>query len=152
MTLYTPISIDDLAYSFDPKTGKEKWEWGGQLHSVNDHPAVKYINNNECQWYSHGLRHRDETIGPAWILPKSSINIYYNLGNIHRNNGPAWIDPNYKKWYVNDELHRTDGPAIEYNNGMVEWWWKGKSYMFDGWADISKCDPEIYMILKLKYG
>jgi hypothetical protein len=30
-----------------------------------------------------------------------------------------------RKWYVNDFLHRLDGPACEYNNGHKEWYFEG---------------------------
>ena len=31
-----------------------------------------------------------------------------------------------KSWYnENGELHREDGPALEYSNGTKEWWIKG---------------------------
>ena len=31
-----------------------------------------------------------------------------------------------KRWYLNDKLHRTDGPAIEYPDGTTYWYLKGK--------------------------
>ena len=32
------------------------------------------------------------------------------------------IDSNgVKRWYLNNQLHRTDGPAIEYYNGYKYW-------------------------------
>jgi len=31
-----------------------------------------------------------------------------------------------KYWYLNDKLHREDGPAIEYNDGDKYWYLKGK--------------------------
>ena len=32
------------------------------------------------------------------------------------------------EWWLNDELHREDGPAIERKNGTKEWWLNGKEY------------------------
>jgi hypothetical protein len=29
-------------------------------------------------------------------------------------------------WYLNDKLHREDGPAIEYADGYKAWWLNGK--------------------------
>jgi len=29
-------------------------------------------------------------------------------------------------WYKNDNPHRTDGPAIKYANGDIEWWLEGE--------------------------
>lgn len=52
---------------------------------------------------------------------------YYNkAGQLHRTNGPAieW-DSGSKSWYQNGILHRTNGPAIEYTNGYMEWWLDG---------------------------
>lgn len=31
-----------------------------------------------------------------------------------------------KVWYSGGAYHRTDGPAIEYCDGRVEWWRNGK--------------------------
>ena len=32
----------------------------------------------------------------------------------------------HKEWYINDELHRKDGPAVEYEDGYKAWWINGK--------------------------
>ena len=34
-----------------------------------------------------------------------------------------------KKWYLNDELHREDGPAIEWASGTKSWYLKGKTFV-----------------------
>ena len=31
-----------------------------------------------------------------------------------------------KEWYLNDKLHREDGPAIEYDNGYKAWYLNDK--------------------------
>jgi hypothetical protein len=37
------------------------------------------------------------------------------------------VDPfGTKCWYLNGELHREDGPAIEYAGGTKEWYLNGK--------------------------
>ena len=45
-------------------------------------------------------------------------------------------------WYLNDKLHREDGPACEYANGTKEWYLNGKEHREDGpaveWSDGSK--------------
>ena len=47
-----------------------------------------------------------------------------------------------KHWYLNDKLHREDGPAIEYEDGTKEWCLNGKYHREDGptveWADGTK--------------
>ena len=53
---------------------------------------------------------------------------WYNLDDeLHRENGPAveWTNGD-KEWYLNGKLHREDGPAVEEANGDKEWWLNGK--------------------------
>ena len=33
-----------------------------------------------------------------------------------------------KSWYLNDQLHREDGPAAEYASGNKEWYLNGVNY------------------------
>ena len=67
---------------------------------------------------------------------------FYN-GELHREDGPAveYVD-GAKKWYKHGELHRDDGPAIEYADGENEWYKNGKRHRDDGpaieWADGDK--------------
>ena len=37
-----------------------------------------------------------------------------------------------KHWYLNDQRHREDGPAIEWANGNKEWHLKGQLHREDG--------------------
>ena len=37
-----------------------------------------------------------------------------------------------KFWYMNDQRHRVDGPAIEYANGDKYWYMYGKLHRTDG--------------------
>ena len=34
----------------------------------------------------------------------------------------VWDNGN-KAWYLNGELHREDGPAVEYADGYKAWWY-----------------------------
>ena len=54
-------------------------------------------------------------------------------GLLHRTDGPAqeWNNES-KGWYLNGELHRTDGPAIDYYDGSKEWYINGKLHRTDG--------------------
>jgi hypothetical protein len=44
-----------------------------------------------------------------------------------------------KSYYVNGELHRTDGPAVEYSNGDKEYWINDLQHRIDGPA-VEHCD------------
>ena len=70
--------------------------------------------------------------------PTMTINAYGTKewrqnGQLHRIDGPAieWADGT-KMWWQNDQRHRTDGPAIEYVDGRKEWWQNGHLHRTDG--------------------
>ena len=52
---------------------------------------------------------------------------YYKNNELHRSDGPAieYIDGE-KHWYYHGQRHRLDGPAVEYSNGIKYWFYKGK--------------------------
>ena len=45
------------------------------------------------------------------------------------------------RWYLNDRLHRVDGPAVEYADGTKRWFLNGKRHREDGPA-IEYADGE----------
>ena len=48
---------------------------------------------------------------------------WYLNGEIHREDGPAVEFANcYKYWYLKGKLHREDGPAVEGANGYRAWY------------------------------
>ena len=54
--------------------------------------------------------------------------LYYNNANqLHRTDGPAieWSD-NTKSWFQYDIRHRTDGAAVEYSDGDKAWYINGE--------------------------
>ena len=63
----------------------------------------------------------------------NGIKFWYLNDKLHREDGPAmeWADGS-KSWYLNDKLHREDGPAIEYANGDKYWYLNGKCHREDG--------------------
>jgi len=61
----------------------------------------------------------------SWIR-SSPANAWYLDGELHREDGPAVEMYNGTKiWYRNGELHREDGPAIEFDNGIKKWFLDG---------------------------
>ena len=58
---------------------------------------------------------------------------WYLDDKLHREDGPAqeWFNGN-KCWYINDKLHREDGPAVELANGNYRWFLNGKLHKEDG--------------------
>jgi hypothetical protein len=169
--------------------GIKRWKLNGRLHR-EDGPAVESINGNK-EWYCHGQLHRVD--GPAiewydgdkwWYLKgkkyteagwkkqvssmkKRDVNSktvsheandptqqvmevvedgtkYWKLnGQLHREDGPAieWFNGR-KDWYLHDKLHREDGPALEYTDGSKFWYLHGQCHRVDGpaieWTDGDK--------------
>jgi hypothetical protein len=89
------------------------------------------ISDEYMTWHRHGVRHRDEHQGPAQSWRNKLEYTYWNAGLIHRARGPA---------------------TCYYN--VVEWWWYGVNFEsnMDAWADRANIDPELFVVLKLKYG
>ena len=54
-------------------------------------------------------------------------------GQLHRTDGPAveYADGS-REWWVSGQRHRTDGPAIERASGSREWWVSGRLHRTDG--------------------
>ena len=66
-------------------------------------------------------------------MHKPKIGIYGSLlwyneeGQLHREDGPAFIRPNGDCfWRKKGKLHRENGPAVELVNGQKEWWVDGE--------------------------
>jgi hypothetical protein len=72
---------------------------------------------------------------------------WYHKGELHRTDGPAveYADGN-KHWYLNGERHRTDGPAVEYDDGTKAWYLNGKQHRTDGPA-VEYADGDKYWYL-----
>ena len=68
-------------------------------------------------------------------------------GELHREDGPAieWSNDD-KEWYLNGKRHREDGPAIEWKDGNKEWYLNGKRHREDGPA-IEYADGDKYWFL-----
>jgi hypothetical protein len=61
-------------------------------------------------------------------------NYWYNSNNqLHRKDGPAIeYAIGTKEWWVNGMRHRLDGPAVEYADGTKAWWVNGELHREDG--------------------
>ena len=78
------------------------------------------------------------------VSPITGTRMYYNsAGQLHREDGPAieYANSN-KEWWQNDQRHRTDGPAMTHTDGFSVWFQNGLRHRTDGpaveYADGSK--------------
>jgi len=68
-------------------------------------------------------------------------------GQLHREDGPAveWANGN-KEWYFNGDLHREDGPAVEYASGSKYWYLNDQLHREDGPAiELADGSKEWYL-------
>jgi hypothetical protein len=60
------------------------------------------------------------------------------------NGGVLWEYTNgFKEWYLNNKLHREDGPAIESANGYKSWYLNGDQI-------LCKTQKEFEQLMRLK--
>ena len=66
------------------------------------------------------------------VWPDGTKRWYLN-GERHREDGPAVERcSGSKEWWVNGKRHREDGPAVEWSDGYKEWWINGERHREDG--------------------
>jgi antitoxin component YwqK of YwqJK toxin-antitoxin module len=81
-------------------------------------------------------------------IKKNNVGTFYysdkTMTNLHREDGPAVeYSDGTKSWYLNGQLHREDGPAAEWADGKnKEWYLNGQLHREDGpaveWASGTK--------------
>ncbi len=62
-------------------------------------------------------------------MNKYGTRSWYLHGELHREDGPAieWVNGSLW-WYLHGRLHRENGPAVEGVNGTREWWLHGQHH------------------------
>jgi len=71
------------------------------------------------------------------VVSSDGSKLWYLNDQLHRTDGPAVLLSNgTKEWWINGQLHRTDGPAVEYPNGRKQWYINGKEYTKEDFALI----------------
>jgi hypothetical protein len=84
------------------------------------------------------------------IIDKNETKFHYVNDQLHRRDGPAieYADGT-KIWYYLGVIHRRGGPAIEYVNGDKEWYVNGKPHRLDGPAITMEISKEWWIDGKL---
>ncbi len=101
-------------------------EWTeGDIHFAQARP--------ERLFKKESLGSEDNVNSPIMKTDEYGNKRWYLNDKLHREDGPAveWADGD-KYWYLNDELHREDGPAVEWADGDKAWYLKGKRHREDG--------------------
>ena len=50
-------------------------------------------------------------------------------------------DNGYKRWFLNNKLHRIDGPAVEDADGVKRWYLDGNQLTHAQWLEAVKPNP-----------
>jgi hypothetical protein len=75
---------------------------------------------------------------PKCITDTNGNKYWYLNDKLHREDGPAVeIADGSKRWCLNGETHREDGPAIMWADGTKKWYINGNQHRLDGPAIIS---------------
>jgi hypothetical protein len=58
----------------------------------------------------------------GWLMNKFGRIYWYQCGNLHRLDGPAYEGVNGSKtWYVKGKIHCIGGHAVDYGDGSQDW-------------------------------
>jgi len=74
------------------------------------------------------------------IIHEENGNKYYYIDNrLHKEDGPAcqYADGS-EEWYLYGKRHRIDGPAITWTNGDKDWYYQGTWIKVDNQKDFEK--------------
>ena len=84
---------------------------------------------------------------PEMSVGPTGTKQWFLNGNLHREDGPAieWPDGS-KEWYLHGKCHREDGPAVEFADGEKQWYLNGKLHREDGPA-VEYADGEKFWYL-----
>jgi len=87
------------------------------------------------------------------IICKDGNKYWYLNDKLHREDGPAVEYKNgYKSWYIHGKRHREDGPAIEFAEGDKSWYINDKCHREDGPAYEDIHENKKWILNNITYG
>jgi len=77
---------------------------------------------------------------PVRTVDRYGTERWYLNGQLHRTDGPAVVYADgTQEWLINGQLHRPDGPAATQPDGYEAWYLNGQRHRLDGpartWSD-----------------
>ena len=99
----------------------------------------------------------DSNMKSKRIIDSDGTKRWYLDNTLHRVDGPAieYADGS-KSWWLNDKRHRVDGPAVEWADGYKSWYLNGKGLTFKQWLSaiwdtLSKEEQKYYAFNGFEY-
>jgi hypothetical protein len=84
------------------------------------------------------------------IIDNYGVKYYYLNDLLHREDGPAkeWRNGD-KEWWINGKRHREDGPAVEFENGDKWYYLENQRYSEQNyWKELKRRKSLSYMLSK----
>jgi len=90
---------------------------------------------------------------PKNLEPKTRDYAIDYLGAIEQDDGSWVYDNGLKVWY-NDGgyVHRDDGPAVINPDGVLRWFDRSRERPFNEWCELQEKNDADMMMLRLQYG
>ena len=85
--------------------GGKYWQLNHQIHRANG-PAIVWSNTVNCFWYGRQVTEFELMMLAA--QPTAQLLISYDGS---------------KFWFLNEQNHRANGPAVVWADGHCEWYW-----------------------------
>jgi hypothetical protein len=83
----------------------------------------------------------------AWEQDEDQFVEWRENGDLHRENGPAFIRSNGREeWWLNGRLHRENGPAIVWSTGDKEWWLNGVWFVDETFTEATGGDDDFIFV------
>jgi len=152
-TLFAYVkNCDDPTFVLENGTKEWKVFKRGAWHFHRlDGPAQVLPDGSETWWkydedFNKSVMHNENGPAMTWVNPprtKFCLN-----GELHNENGPAYVSPEKTEYRIMGRLHRIDGPAIIESSGTVKFYLNGKQHNESGPAVIPgpNCGPIEYRI------
>ncbi len=116
--------IDGKKYDYvkDYEEAIKIWKMDKTISNNVKHTKHKKHKKAEWHYNEHNLQ------DGSYVDSRGSV-CYIKDGELHREDGPAieWSSGR-KVWYKNNKVHREDGPAVEWGDCGEEWWINDKRY------------------------
>ena len=109
-----------------------------KLHVLEDSTGQRAMVCESCVVYVAGVDLEDaESVGAKRVNDVETNehgDVRWRLNDEpHRTDGPATEGASDTRWwYLNGQLHRTDGPAVEWVDGTKWWYLNGQRHRTDG--------------------
>jgi len=81
------------------------------------------------------------------IIDENGYKMWFKDNQLHREEGPALEYPDGTKfWYIRDRLHRLDGPAIESPDGEKSWYYQDEEIACSSQQEFERLIKKIFNV------